>query len=150
MADTPQNDREHYLQTWTHVLGIFLGWSEDEVMRWADRYIEFMNETGMGIFYHETPIYYIVPELVPGALARKLDAHELMSLDARIETTIYNGDSCCDSRPDFDWHAARDRVERVLNEYGESLRNVKVTDLGSGDDPGSDPHSTRGRSSNSE
>lgn len=104
-------------------------------MLWAERYLEFMDPEGNDLFYHETPIHYIVPELVPRTLANKLHVYELMSLHGRIETTIYNGDSCCASRLDYDWHAAKERVERVLNEYGESLANVQQRGR-KGDQPG--------------
>jgi hypothetical protein len=114
-------NKAEYLQAWSRVLAIMLGWSEDRVMQWARLYGRLLDGGDEGLFYHETPIYYVAPLLLPETLKRRLDGLQQIQLCGRIQSAIQQGDSFCDLNPDHDWHAAKERVEKILSAYGERL-----------------------------
>ena len=113
------------LSGWKHVLALMLGWSEERVVAWARQYEDGLDGRDDGLFYHETAIYYIVPLLVPAGIRQQLDGLQEIEFCGRIQQTIENGNSFCLCDPNHDWEAAKDRVEKILNEYGHSLADAR-------------------------
>jgi hypothetical protein len=67
-----------------------------------------------------------IPEWLK-ALRTRVDVEEwLQEFQKYREEAVSRGEWFSEERADqYDWKAARDRVEEILNEYGESLRRVR-------------------------
>jgi len=113
-------DGRHYVRTWVIVLKIFLGWSEVRTLKWADKWLDGLNEAN-SLFYNGTPIFYITPLLIPDRLRRRLPRSELAHLNENLLLSIQLNNSFCDRDQGFDWESARTRVQTLLTGYGESL-----------------------------
>lgn len=111
----------YYLTTWTEMLSIFLDWSEEDVTRWA-------QETGIlgyladpeDMFYHETPQYWAADLLIPSDLTERLSGADLQTLRNRI-IVAFKDEHHYEFPPGTDWRPFRDKIERILAEYGASL-----------------------------
>lgn len=124
-TEPERNNRDHYLSAWKKVFHVFLGWSEADALKWAEWCDEFLEPDDNAMFYHEPPMYYVALGLVPKRLTMSLEGMELTRFGWRIQDLIEDGDEFCSCKPDFDWQAAKIRVEKLLNEYGESLENIE-------------------------
>lgn len=125
MNDDDRKEFEHYVETWVRALQVFARCPKSTVLEWA-RLFEY-NVTP-GWFFHELPMYYVAEVIVPPRLESSLHVFDLIKLREQILDVIENGDPFCDEDPDFDWEAAKDRVERLLNEYGDSLSNLRLNE----------------------
>jgi hypothetical protein len=109
-----------YLEEWILVLKNLIGWTEEETITWAQEHHADDLKGGNVWFDHEFPFYYIadllVPELVGFGRRKILD---------EIQRVIYFWDKCRLDEyplgPDYDWNAARQRVNNVLKEVDLSL-----------------------------
>ena len=63
--------------------------------------------------------------LVPTSIEEVLDFSELLIIRERIQRAIEDGNPFCYLDPNHDWEAAKQRVEEVLNECGESLDSLR-------------------------
>jgi hypothetical protein len=97
------------------------------------------------LFYHEDPIFYMLPLLIPDELKSTLDPDAQTTLESALHKAI-KGASLVNWRyAEFDWKKARINVELVLREYQTPLplraapvaqnsvqggRNVEQTSLG--------------------
>jgi hypothetical protein len=116
--------KPRYLRAWSNILSVFLGWTKERIDRWASTWEEGLNSSASeikGWFYHETAEYYVVPFLIPDTLRRRLTPIELNHLGERLQRAITLGNSRIEFADDYDWYAAKGRVEAVLGEYGERL-----------------------------
>jgi hypothetical protein len=122
--------RPRYLKVWHNILSTFLGWSAAQVDGWATKWQSGLDNTKYsGLFYHEEASWYVVPLLIPEALRQRLPSSEHHKLMYKIEAAIVHGKSPIAFAENYDWKAARDRVEAILNEYGSSLAMVgKLTE----------------------
>jgi hypothetical protein len=117
------------LAIWKEMLGTILGWSERRVLEWARELEREMHESladPHSAIYCESLAYWVIPELIPKRLKSRLHAYDLNTLEGRIESAILAGNPEGDLRGDYDWNAARDRVEFILKEFGESLKDVQA------------------------
>ncbi|HEX5503360.1 MAG TPA: hypothetical protein VFW96_12115 [Thermomicrobiales bacterium] len=116
--------KQYYLDTWVAMFREFLGWSEAETLRWAERWkepdgVDPLDDTG-DIFYHESPQYWAKHTLVPARLKETLSAGELIDLEARILDAFWD-EHRFHFPPGTDWRPYREKVERILAEYGAVL-----------------------------
>lgn len=125
MNDDDRKQFEHYVETWVRALQVFARRPKSTVLEWARR---FEYDITPGLFFHELPMYYVAEVIVPPRLESSLHVFDLIKLREQILDVIENGDPFCDEDPDFDWEAAKDRVERLLNEYGDSLSNLRLNE----------------------
>jgi hypothetical protein len=118
----------YYLTTWNEMLATFLGWSEDDVLRWArdSRKLEFMADPE-DMFYHETPQYWATNQLIPSELKERLSKFDLQDLRNRIIDAFWD-EHHYEFPPGTDWWPFRDKVERILAEYGANLPRLAETD----------------------
>jgi hypothetical protein len=110
----------HYVRTWAKSLNAILNWPEAQTFEWAEKWWDGLNDPDSFIF-HEPPTYYILSLVIPEQLKQKFSSVELQLLRGRLLDSIQQKDSFCDRKPEFDWKLARQRIERVLAEYGEQL-----------------------------
>lgn len=108
----------------------WLGWSPDRFDRWVAKWDVDLNDEGNVWFYHEDELYWILQLLVPDDLALRLqqqrtrrmynDLAEL--LFEELSPAIKGGSRKVNwGTPEYDWHAAKMRVEQVLAKYGTVL-----------------------------
>lgn len=111
-----------YLWFWQRVLREMLGWSEARVHEWAKQF-----EAGLNVedpqFYEELPTYYLVDLLTPNSLQDRLKGMQWVRFKEEIEVAIWGWINAPSDlfEADFDFKAARERVEELLAEYGESI-----------------------------
>jgi hypothetical protein len=121
-------NKKVYLDAWAQCLGTLLAWPEEQVYNWSMKWQHGLDGNDKGWFYHETAMHYVTPLLIPDSLSVRLDPRQLSDLDHCIEDAIRHPESCggtIDDVKTFDWHAAKERVEGVLNDYGETLRSIQ-------------------------
>lgn len=155
--DDTLNSKQIYLSVWKKALTVLLGWSEDQIERWSECYRRDLDDPD-SMFYHEPPLYYVVPLLIPRRLAWRLSHRDEMRLFERLMSALEGGDwtglppelaRLKEEMPLFewlplfevyrqellrtnvwlnelnvdayDWSAAKRRVEKILEEYGETI-----------------------------
>lgn len=112
---------------WVIAMRELLGWGEERTLRWSEKWEEYVRQnppSTTGAFLHEAPAYYILPLLMPRSLRRRIGRGEInmSSVDTDLQRAIENRQGLrCYSDPEYDWAAARSRVEAVLAGYGERL-----------------------------
>lgn len=123
-------NRPYYLATWRSILVGWLGWSPDRFDRWVSRWDADLNDEGDGWFYHEDELYWILQLLVPDNLARRLEQRRTRRmyndlaelLFEELSPAIMGGSQKVNwGTPEYDWLAAKKRVEEVLAKYGSAL-----------------------------
>jgi len=118
----------YYLTTWNEMLATFLGWSEDDVLRWAQRTSKLTYLTDPDdIFYHQPPQYWTTEILIPQHLKERLSGADLQDLRNRIIDAFWD-EHHYEFPPGTDWRPFRDKVERILAEYGASLPRATNAD----------------------
>lgn len=109
---------EKYLSDWKQILSGLLDWPADRVICWANDW----ERRARGAFpksaWHEPPVYYIIPLLVPARDRDRMAVGEYPHLIYELEATIAHTQpySWDDSR--YDWKRARQEVKEVLHSHG--------------------------------
>ncbi len=118
----------YYLTTWNEMLATFLGWSEEDVLQWARRTgkLTYLADPE-DMFYHETPQYWATNVLIPDDLKEQLSGADLQALRNRIIDAFWD-DHHYEFPPGTDWRPFRDKIERILAEYGTCLDRSKMPD----------------------
>ena len=118
-----QNEEgRHYVRTWIKALNIILNWPESRVLKWAEKWLEGLNNVdSLSMFYNRTPAYYLTSLMISDRLRNRLPSYEVAHLREQLLTAIDQNKSFCDEDPAFDWNLVRERVLAVLADYGETL-----------------------------
>ena len=122
-------NRSQYVEVWRQILCGWLGWSSDRFGAWVARFDADLNDEGNPLFYHEDELYYVLAQLVPRELSDRLiwqrtgeRYNDLAELKWQLGEAITNYPIRPSwGRPEFDWAAARQRVEAVLERWGAKL-----------------------------
>ena len=114
-----------YYASWVRILEEFLGWTETRVLKWAVQFETLLNNQNSLLYREHSPLY-LTPLLVPASVKAKLNPYDLMVFRERLAGAIHADDLSCEFADEYDWKAAKERVDAVLAEYGESLAQVKV------------------------
>jgi len=101
------------------MLFAFIGWTDDEVLRWAKRFKDDMADESSD-FYHEPPEFYVADLLVPKKFWGK---HRGLEIAKRVELVLLRvlEKATIAAFDDIDWRPARDEIDRLLRAEGESL-----------------------------
>lgn len=117
------SEGEAYRQIWRYLLNAWLGWSTERIESWIEVFEEELSESKASLLFNETPFWYIVLLLIPVALEERLrgsNDDRLVELERRLLDAVHRyGDH--QAEKNYDWEAARRRVEAVLAEVGEGL-----------------------------
>ena len=123
-----------YLAAWRGVLVGCLGWPEARyctwVSAWEDRITRELHGWSDGWFYHEDEMHFVLRLLVTDELADRLQKQRTKRMYNDLAHLLHE-----ELRPairgqtwpsswepdDFDWLAAKERVETVLQIYGAEL-----------------------------
>ena len=118
----PSPDREtqeYYLAVWRVALARLLGWPEDRILAWTSTTgQEYLQSSHLN---HEYPAYYIVPHLIPRSLARVLPLRRYWELVSAVIRTLEITSELGMLHPEYDWAAARQRLDALLDEFGREL-----------------------------
>lgn len=77
------------------------------------------------VFYQRWPAERVVSLLFSPPLRRRCSQDELFKIKREIEAVIYLPDHKAHCQSDYDWKAARRRVEAVLEQHDASLPTPK-------------------------
>jgi len=115
------DNKKYYLDMWKDMLHTFLGWSQERVMEWVE-------DTGMlkavsnpeDILFNRPPQYWITGIFIPKSLKSRLVGIELANLKERI-FRAFEDEHDYEFSSGTDWYPYKDKVERILEGYGEHL-----------------------------
>lgn len=109
---------EDYVAVWQRVLSRWLSWPEPRIERFIHRFRPFAEpETRMD----RTPVWFLTDVLEPPSLHQRYQGGDRIRIDLELEVAVLGEDFAAHLQPDFDWEAARTRVEVVLARYGASF-----------------------------
>ncbi len=113
--------KEYYLNAWKCMLREFLGWPESSVTDWVRQTgkARFLDDPD-DIFYHENPQYWITNILIPEEVKARLSTLEFIELQHRL-IAAFKDENHFSFPDDTDWGPYRNKLERILNEYGAHL-----------------------------
>jgi hypothetical protein len=112
-----QADLEYRKQEWRLLLTNLLGWSEDQMSDWIGKWCDRLGPDGIGVLMHETAQYYVAPLLVPQEVWLRLSRGESNMLIAMLDGAIRSTDSTPMTSNQFDWRAAKARIDLILSRY---------------------------------
>jgi hypothetical protein len=117
VVQVPYGDtKNRYLKIWKIVLGKLLGWSEEQVLEWAEKKHKDDLEGKSCWFDHECPCYYISTLFIPHEKLKMINPGDLYKLNTRLYQAIHRkGQMPCCTSP-YDWNAARMRINKILSE----------------------------------
>jgi hypothetical protein len=120
------HNKPRYIRVWRNVLADWLGWSDKRVAKFISGWEADLDGRG-GLVYHENAIHWVVGRLISKRLEQKLkaaspqDSRAVLRFSWRLADAIQSQSTGNPENDDFDWEAARRRVDAVLSEYGEKL-----------------------------
>lgn len=122
-------NRPRYVAVWRVLLCDWLGWSDRQFAGWVARYDADLDDRGNPLFYHEDELAHVIPQLVPRSLAERLQWERSAVSYSALGELLGELRGAITGRPHrpewgtpaFDWGAARERVEAVLQRRGTSL-----------------------------
>jgi hypothetical protein len=86
-AANRRKEQEYYIKHWKVVLTKLLGWTEEQVLKWAKQFEKEMSNT-YAFFYREEPVYYSVPLFVPQKAHTCLSPRDFQKLLEKIQFAI--------------------------------------------------------------
>lgn len=119
------SNKAYYLDMWTEMLGVFLGWAPSTVMEWAREhiYLEEMDDPD-DLYYHESPQYWIMSLLISKAVGERVLGRDREVLKRRILEVFADERLYYDFPRGTDWRPFRERIDAILAEYGGRLPQV--------------------------
>ncbi|HXT12090.1 MAG TPA: hypothetical protein VN873_11050 [Candidatus Angelobacter sp.] len=123
---TPNTVDPGYIEDWRKVLVEWLGWKEERLKQFVFAWnAKLTQQNGGAWFYHEPPIYHVVPLLVRDRFDERLQknmrrpeygAPEWAYFHREMQLAIEGADYYTDH---FNWDAARERAVKHLARYDE-------------------------------
>ncbi len=110
--------KQWYTAAWKDTLAHLLRWDSAAIDRWfASRSFVLDFEAT----YHETPVYDVLPELIPQELRNTLSTQDRYKLEFLVQQAFTDGQSEWPGNEGYDWVLAREKIDSVLAQYGYSL-----------------------------
>jgi hypothetical protein len=110
-----------YVEFWLLALHELLGWDRRRAIPWIVHFEEELNAESTQL-WREPPAFYIAFLLIPDAVKESLTPWDRVVLAGRLERAVSQGAIWQDA---IDWQQARQRIDSILAEYGESLERVR-------------------------
>jgi hypothetical protein len=119
MGDVEHLFEEEYVATWTAMLGAFFDWSEQRISAWIqDFYADRKDLVDSGLLYHEEPVYWLLPLLIPDALETKVvEAGSYVALEEALQEAILEVIGKVEIAERQDWFRAKARAEDVIRQW---------------------------------
>jgi hypothetical protein len=128
--------RKDYSRVWRQVCTKWLGWSEKRFERFVRAFDAKLAATdGANWFYHEPPLYHVVPLLVTDEFEEWLHKAVRRSRYGTPECVYFRSEilAAVEGSPKrqerFDWDAARERAEEHLALYREKFPSPKTVTI---------------------
>jgi len=131
MARLPYDSKQYYLGVWKGMLGTILGWSEEQIVAWAQTGEKWaaMDDPNH-IFFHETPMYWAQHLLIPDSLKARLPHELLLRLGGDLGEVFTDEAKNWHSDPEeIDWLPYKERVDQLLARYAGSFRDGREASL---------------------
>ena len=120
--------RKDYARVWERVCIGWLGWRETRFQRFLRAYNAKLEADGGDIwFYHEPPLYHVIPLLVTSGFQDRLHREVRKHRYGTPEWVYFRSELLADiegvpkRRGRFDWAAAKERAEEHLALYRQKL-----------------------------
>ena len=123
MADVPVGDYYAHVRLWTAMLRTFIGWSDSQVVRWA-AWCKDAAQDENDWFYHDPPEFYVASLLTPHELKNTIGDDKYFALESEVEGVLRRALLDAKSIQEIDWQPAKEQIETLLAQYGESLASV--------------------------
>lgn len=123
MVIVPVGDYEAHVRLWTIMLRTLIGWSDEQVARWAI-WCKEASQDENDWFYHQPPEHYAAAVLTPSNIAKKLGSAKYYELEAAIQSVLQEALERAEMIEEINWHATKANIDAILAEYGESLSSV--------------------------
>lgn len=122
MAPPPYNSKQYYVAVWKGMLGTLLGWSDEQVIAWAQQGVKWVAlDNPDDIMFHETPMYWATHLLIPDSLRVHLPHDQMLRLERDLWSVFI--DESKDWHPDpetIDWLPYKQQVDRLLARYADN------------------------------
>lgn len=121
MAHPPYNSKQYYLAVWKGMLGTLLGWSEEQVIAWAQQGVKWAALDNPGdILFHESPMYWAKHLLVPASLRARLAHDRLVRLERDLWDVFTDESKEWHIDPEaIDWLPYKQQVDQLLTRYAD-------------------------------
>ncbi len=111
--------KREFQATWKAMFTRVLGWSTEQAEIWIENRASIWESSW---FLHDSPVKEIVDVLIPADLRERCKRLVLVELVQRIEEVLMpQWDWHPDQNPNFDWDAARTKLEALLHEYRSTV-----------------------------
>ena len=123
MAPPPYNSTQYYLAVWKGMVDTLLGWSEEQVVTWAQQGAMWAALDDPGhIIFHESPMYWAKHLLIPGSLHARLPHDQLLRLERDLWAVFTEEAKDWHADPEaIDWLPYKKKVDWLLAQYARSL-----------------------------
>lgn len=115
----PVDNPIYYMAIWNGLFAQLLGWSEEQVAKWAERFSAYLGDTD-DMLFHANPIYWTTTALIPEWFNERLKPGERVNLKNRL-LAAFQDEHGFEFPIDTDWEPFRVKLNQVLGEYGASL-----------------------------
>lgn len=112
-----------YIRLCKRGLKEFLEWPDSRIEEWTRELVA--DQAALGWIDHDSEFANILGLLVPDCIRDVLDGKELVVFTSKLEKIVLGGTVPIPEVNAFDWDAAKVRLDRLLNEAGESLESLR-------------------------
>lgn len=114
-----------YKSTWLGALQTFLGWTPEQVDAWSLGHEDDLNNAEpRSLFFHQPPLHYVAYLIIPEVF-KDLDYSDFCQVKVAMMLAITQNGKSFPEAKDFDWMAAKSRVDRALSEH---IRRLGLVD----------------------
>ena len=109
-----------YWRFWHAGLRGLLGWSDERISQWAERFRHPLNDAHSPLFNY-TAANIMAQVLIADELRQRISNEGRLDLEKKIEDALNKPDAFPEEAKNYDWQSARERIQRILREYGNNL-----------------------------
>jgi hypothetical protein len=103
----------HYRRVWSRAFSEFFGWTEEEITKWSEPFLEQMD--GPNLVINEPPIYYVAREWASQqSHYDQLSQRDRLRLIERIENILKGGGVGWDFPEPYDFQRAKNEIVKLL------------------------------------
>jgi len=115
----PVDNPIYYMAIWKGLFTQLLGWSDEQVAKWAERFSAYLGDPD-DMLFHANPIYWSTSALIPEWLNEGLKPAERVNLKNSL-LAAFQDEHGFEFPINMDWEPFRVKLNQVLGEYDASL-----------------------------
>lgn len=115
----PVDNSTYYMAIWKGLFGQLLGWPDEQVGNWAERFSAYLADPD-DMLFHENPIYWTTTAFIPEWLNQRLTPGGTAGLKNEL-LAAFRDEHGFEFPINTDWEPFRVKLNQVLSEYGASL-----------------------------